>query len=336
MMRTVIAAAPIVVALAIASVSAFAAETTNPFVGRWALTLPDGRAGWLGVTEEDGILDASLLWRGGSVVAVANLYIDGDTLHLTRVSDIERDDNGRIERIHTEDVAAAVSGDTMTLIWYAPQPDGNGRIAEKFAGKRIPPLPPKPDLSTVKYGKPINLLKGNTLDGWVPIPPDWRNCWLVKDGVLINDPALAEGEEGVPYANLKTVQEFEDFNITLEVNVGKGQNSGVYLRGIYEVQVEDTYGRDLDSHNMGAIYSRITPSVAAEKPPGEWQTLDITLLDRHVTVKLNGTAIIDNEPLLGCTGGALWADEFRPGPIYLQGDHGPIKYRNIVLTPILK
>jgi hypothetical protein len=108
----------------------------------------------------------------------------------------------------------------------------------------------------------------------------------------------------------------------------------VYLRGIYEVQVMDSHGRGLDSHHMGAIYSRITPTVSAEKPAGQWQTMDITLCDRHVTVVLNGTPIIDNQPLLGCTGGALWSDEFRPGPIYLQGDHTAVSYRNIVLTPI--
>jgi len=85
---------------------------------------------------------------------------------------------------------------------------------------------------------------------------------------------------------------------------------------------------------MGAVYSRITPTVSAEKPAGQWQALDITLFDRHVTVILNGTTIIDNQPLLGCTGGALWSDEFRPGPIYIQGDHTAIKYRNIFLTPI--
>ncbi|HCO93389.1 MAG TPA: hypothetical protein DIU00_05465, partial [Phycisphaerales bacterium] len=113
-------------------------------------------------------------------------------------------------------------------------------------------------------------------------------------------------------------------------------NSGVYLRGIYEVQVSDTFGRELDSHNMGGIYSRITPTVGAEKPAGQWQTLDMTLLDRHVTVKLNGKTIIDNEPLLGCTGGAMWSDQFRPGPIYLQGDHTAVNYRNIVLTPIVQ
>ena len=87
---------------------------------------------------------------------------------------------------------------------------------------------------------------------------------------------------------------------------------------------------------MGAIYSRITPVKSAEKPAGQWQTMNITLLDRHVTVELNGKVIIDNEPLLGCTGGALWADESRPGPIYLQGDHLAVDYRNIVLTPIIK
>jgi hypothetical protein len=87
---------------------------------------------------------------------------------------------------------------------------------------------------------------------------------------------------------------------------------------------------------MGAIYSRIFPTEGAEKPAGEWQTFDITLVDRYVTVILNGKAIIDNQPLLGCTGGALWPDQFRPGPIYLQGDHTGVSYRNIVLRPVVK
>jgi hypothetical protein len=98
----------------------------------------------------------------------------------------------------------------------------------------------------------------------------------------------------------------------------------------------DSYGKPLDSHNMGALYSRVTPSMSAEKPAGEWQTLDMTLVDRHVTVVLNGKKIIDNQPALGCTGGALWSDQFRPGPIYLQGDHGAVSYRNIVLRPVVK
>jgi hypothetical protein len=145
-------------------------------------------------------------------------------------------------------------------------------------------------------------------------------------------------EEGAPqkhFGNLRTDREFEDFNLTLETRVAPKENSGVYLRGIYEVQVYDTYGKPLDPHNMGAIYSRITPTVSAEKPAGEWQTLDITLVDRHATVVLNGTKIIDNQPILGCTGGALWSDVTKPGPIYLQGDHTGIEYRNIVLKPRL-
>ena len=87
---------------------------------------------------------------------------------------------------------------------------------------------------------------------------------------------------------------------------------------------------------MGAIYSRITPVVNAEKPADQWQSFNITLVDRHVTVELNDKVIIGNQPLLGCTGGAMWSDEFRPGPIYLQGDHTAVSYRNIVLTPIVK
>jgi hypothetical protein len=87
---------------------------------------------------------------------------------------------------------------------------------------------------------------------------------------------------------------------------------------------------------MGAIYSRITPTEAAERPVGEWQKMDITLVDRHVTIILNGKRIIDNQPIMGCTGGALWSDPLRPGPIYLQGDHTACQYRNIVLRPVVK
>jgi hypothetical protein len=105
---------------------------------------------------------------------------------------------------------------------------------------------------------------------------------------------------------------------------------------MYEIQVVDSYKKELDPHNMGALYSRIKPTVNAEKPAGTWQSFDITLCDRHVTVILNGTKIIDNQPVYGPTGGAIKSDVFSKGPIYLQGDHGKVAYRNIILTPILK
>jgi hypothetical protein len=134
----------------------------------------------------------------------------------------------------------------------------------------------------------------------------------VENGTLVNDPVQPEGGPRISYGNLKTTAEFEDFNLKLEVNVPEGSNSGIYLRAIYEIQVADSYQKPLDSHNMGAVYSRIAPATAAEKPAGEWQAFDITLCDRHVTVKLNDKVIIDNHPVLGVTGGALTADQFSP------------------------
>jgi len=326
----------VLLALSTGCVSVFAAESANPYIGRWALTIPGGGAGWLGVERVKGELKASILWGGGSVVPVSRAKMDGDTLRLERDHKIRRR-GGKVDEITiTEKIIAKVSGDEMSLTQIMPRRDGKGENRSDFTGKRIPPLPPKPNLSKAKYGKPVKLFNGTNLDGWKLTNSRQTNGWSVKDGVLVNNPKQTEGQPHISYGNLRTEAEFKDFNLKLEVNVAKGNNSGVYLRGIYEVQVSDTYGRGLDSHNMGGIYSRITPIVSAEKPAGQWQTMNITLLDRHVTVELNGKMIIDNEPLLGCTGGAMWSDQFRPGPIYLQGDHTAVNYRNIVLTPIIK
>jgi len=329
----------IVLGLWVTCAAVAAAQSANPYVGRWALTIPGGGAGWLGVTQENGYLDASILWGGGSVVPVDSVYLDGDTLYVTRLDTVERKDAaGKVIRrqTFTETIAAKISGDALQLTQIQAHTDGKGVSRSEFTGKRIPPLPAKPDLSKVRYGKPITLFNGTNLDGWRLTDPGQKSGWSVEQGVLVNRPVQEEGKPHVSYGNLRTIAEFEDFNLKLEVNVPKNGNSGVYLRGIYEVQVSDTYGQGLDPHNMGAIYSRITPRVNAERPAGQWQTLDITLLDRHVTVKLNDQAIIDNEPLFGCTGGALSSDESKPGPIYLQGDHTGVSYRNLVLTPIVK
>ncbi len=322
------------------TVSPAVAQNPDHFIGRWALTIPTGSAGWLGIEDKGGWLDGSIMWSGGSVNPVDSVYIDGDTLTVTRLNKVERKDaagNVILTQTFTETITAAVSGDTMELTRILPRYDGKGVLRESFTGKRIPPIPAKPDLSKAKRGKPIELFNGKNLDGWELTDrcrkENRKNGWSVENGVLINNPVQPEGQH-IKYGNLRTVGEFKDFNIKLEVNVTKGNNSGVYLRGVYEVQVADTYGRPLSPKVMGAVYTRIAPAVSAEKPAGQWQTLDITLLDRHVTVILNGTLIIDNQPLLGCTGGALWSDELRPGPIYLQGDHTAVKYRNIVLTPI--
>lgn len=323
----------------LACATCLAAGPEAPFLGRWALTIPGGGAGWLGVTTEQGFLDAAILWGGGSVNPCESAFMDGDALVVTRLNEVERKDAGGkliAKQRFTNWIRATVDGDTLKCTIFEPNTNGIGISQRNFTGKRIPDVPPAPDLSKVKLGKPITLFNGKDLKGWKLTNDKQENGWSAKDGLLVNNPANEEGKPHKPYGNLRTEQEFEDFNLKCEVLVGEKQNSGVYLRGIYEVQVEDSYGQAPESHHMGAIYSRIAPTTAAEKPAGQWQSLDITLCDRHVTVILNGTKIIDNQPLLGCTGGALWSDEMRPGPIYLQGDHTGIAYRNLVLTPIVK
>ena len=310
------------------------ASADNTYIGYWALTLPNGGPGWLGVTQEQGDLDGAILWGGGSVKPVNSIKVEGDRLVITRVQ-VERRGANKGKKI-TETITATLSGDDLKLVTVKARPDGRKFGRAEFKGKRIPPLPPKPDLSKVTYGEPITLFNGKNLDGWKLTNPNNASGWIAQDGVLVNRPTQPEGERHIAYGNLRTIEEFEDFRLTFEVNVPEKSNSGIYLRGIYELQILDSYGKPLNPHNMGAIYSRITPSVSAEKPAGQWQSLDVTLLDRHVTVVLNDKKIIDNEPLLGCTGGALWSDPMKPGPLYLQGNHGAASFRHIVLTPILK
>ena len=130
-----------------------------------------------------------------------------------------------------------------------------------------------------------------------------------------------------------TEAKFQDFQLHVEVMVPEGSNSGIYLRGRYEVQVQDDHGKEPHARGMGGIYGQVTPVENAALPAGEWQSFDITLVGRTVTVVLNGKTIIDGQEIPGITGGALDSREAEPGPIFLQGDHGRILYRNLVLTP---
>ncbi|MBI2435492.1 MAG: DUF1080 domain-containing protein [Candidatus Hydrogenedentes bacterium] len=325
--------------LSMISMSAFAQDAAKPYLGRWALTIPGGAAGWLQITNENGFLDGSILWGGGSVVPVACVGTAEGRLFVLRLSDVQRkNEKGEVIKVQQvpEALFGSVEGDTINFERHELRRDGSGMDVSTFSGTRIPDLPPAPDLSKVTYGDPITLFNGQNLDGWQLTDPNQVNGWSAKDGLLINDPVQAEGQPHKSYGNLRTTQEFEDFTLECDVNVLPKGNSGIYLRGIYEVQVEDSYAKPVDSHHMGGVYSRITPLLPAEKPAGEWQHLDITLCDRHVTVKLNNILIIDNQPLLGCTGGALWSDESKPGPIYLQGDHTGVQYKDLVLKPIVK
>lgn len=325
----------------LASASLAQDKPLAPFEGMWALSLDyeDSNAGWLEVSQEDGYIDSEILWRWGSVYPVDYSMIFMGNLLLVHGRDniVETDEGGKalrtIHPIYWFDLEMD-GEDRIKGSANFPNPDGIELESINFTGKRIPPIGEAPDLSAIKYGKAVDLFNGKNLKGWELLNPGHVNAWTAMDGVLFNNPVQKEGEEHISYGNLRTMESFEDFKLSLEVNVPAGSNSGVYLRGIYEVQVQDSYGRPLDPHNMGALYSRITPSEAAEKPAGEWQDMEMILYKRHLTVVLNGKTIIDNQPVKGVTGGAMGSDDFAPGPIYLQGDHGEVSYRNIVLTPI--
>ncbi|GIL23469.1 MAG: large multifunctional protein- glycosyl hydrolase [Bacteroidota bacterium] len=171
------------------------------------------------------------------------------------------------------------------------------------------------------WGKPITLFNGKDLKGWKAMGP---NQWIVENGILRS---LKSG------SNLVSEQTFTDFKLHIEFRYEKGSNSGVYLRGRYEVQIEDDKGKEPWKGYLGAVYGFLTPSMMVAKDAGEWQSYDITLVGRMITVVANGVTIISNQEIPGITGGAIDNNESEPGPIMLQGDHGPIDYRNIVITP---
>ena len=196
-----------------------------------------------------------------------------------------------------------------------------------------------PDPSSAVRGERIDLLKDG-LGSWSASDPKLKMGWSVKDGVLSNDVTAdptknSRGGSGGTHLVTKR-EDFFDFDLSYDVLVPPKCNSGVYLRGRYEIQVNDSFGRKADCHNMAALYDLITPTVAAEKPAGEWQHVDLTLYRRHLTVTLNGVRIIDNQPVGGVTPGALDGNEFVAGPILLQGDHSNASFKNMVLTKIVR
>ena len=171
------------------------------------------------------------------------------------------------------------------------------------------------------WGTPIKLFNGTSMSGWHAMG---ENQWKVESG-LLRSPKSG--------SNLVTDKKFTDFKLHIEFRYPKGSNSGVYLRGRYEVQIADSKGMGTLKDQLGAVYGFITPTDMVAKEPGEWQYYDITLIGRMITVVANGKTIICNQEIPGITGGALDSKEGEPGPLYIQGDHGPIDYRNIIITP---
>ena len=175
-----------------------------------------------------------------------------------------------------------------------------------------------------KEGKTVKLFNGKNLNGWVMKP---GNQWAVLDGILTSSK---------PGVNLISEEKFNDFKLHAEFRYPEGSNSGMYLRGRYEVQIADNIGLEPSSIYFGGIYGLLTPNENAAMKAGEWQTFDITLIGRRVTIVANGKTVISNQNIEAMTGGALDNNEAEAGPIMIQGDHGPVEFRKLEITPLSK
>ena len=303
----------------------------EPLKGDWSLSIESGEAGWLSITEEaNGQPKVAMLVDVGSIAPLKGVEVHQNEIHIPLKT--HRDGkNGPIlsqSRARVWSDAGKLAGEVVTTF-------ADGReVRDPFTGKPIPPMPPAPDLSKVVYGEPITLFNGKDLTGWRLRRPEKINGWSVEDGVLVNHTPKTDFSATGAYGNLRTEAEFGDCQLHIEFLIEKDRNSGIYLRGMYEAQVVDRDSRMQGIQGIGSIFGRVAATENAGFVGGEWQSYDITLVDRHITVVLNGVKVIDNQPVPGPTAGAMHTDPMTPGPLYLQGDHTSVKYRNIVLTPV--
>src|SRR6266576_4881640 len=284
-----------------------------PVIGTWDLTLTarDGRPlpSWLEVhVSGHGVLVGRFQGVVGCVRPISRLTYANDTLRFAIPPQWEA---GSADL----QFAGVAQGDGLS--GTITDPSGN---PYPFTAVRAPAL----RRATPLWGAARQLFDGKDLGGWHTV--GGTNQWSAVNGVLTN----AKGG-----ANLVTDGVYTDFKLHVEVRYPPRGNSGVYLRGRHEVQVEDSIVTQSDAEatgGLGAIYGFLIPNQNASKGAGQWEALDITLVGRRVTVVLNGKPIITAQEIPGPTGGALDSKEGTPGPIMLQGDHGPVEYRNLMIT----
>lgn len=298
----------VLLAVLLAIISAallFSLDAPSPFAGRWDLTIMTSNGAhpaWLEFADEGGTPAIRMVGRAGSVHPIRNAKVDGTSLKF-------------------EDGAAPGAWQIIVkdrkLTGQAPDGPLTGVPAPSLKNDASHKAPDA-------WSSPERLFNGHDLTGWQPDNPA-ANHWIAENGELQNTQAGA---------NIRTTRKFGDFKLHLEYNCPLGGNSGVYLRGRYEVQVEYEPADKNDSfHRMGSIYGFIPPATEVDPRPGQWEGYDVTLVGRTVTVVRDGVLIIDHAEIPGITGGALDSREGEPGPLYLQGDHtGGLKYRNITIS----
>jgi len=297
--------------VAVSTFNSASAQSKPPITGRWDLTLDmNGKPApsWLEV-KLSGVntLVGYFVGDAGSERPVSKVNFEDGKVTFSIPKQWE---SGNNDLLFEATLANEELSGTITSCSGEKYP---------FTGVRAPLLKRSGEPA---WGTPIKLFNGKNLDGWVATGSD--NKWVASNGIL-KSPGSG--------ANLMTTAKFNDFKLHIEFCLQPGSNSGVYLRGRYEVQVIDCKGEEPSSTLLGGVYGFLTPNENVAKAPGEWQTYDITLIGRRVTVEANGKKIINDQIIPGITGGAIDSKEGEPGPILLQGDHGSIEFRNIVLTP---
>ena len=300
----------IVIFLLSSTMSSVSAQNDSP-IGRWDLTVDLGNKlvpSWLEV-KLSGMktLVGYFVADGGSARPISKVNFNDGKISFSIPPQWDDSDKDMV-------FEAVLKGDKLTGTIISSKGQ-----RQTLVGERAPLLK---RTTAVTWGEPIKIFNGLNLDGWHASKK--KNQWVAENGIM------KFPQSG---ANIITDQTFNDFKLHIEFRYPEGSNSGVYLRGRYEIQVEDNRGQEPLSTFFGGIYGFITPNEMAAKAPGEWQTYDVTLVGRRVTVVANGKKIITDQIIPGITGGALDSKEGEPGPIMLQGDHGPVEYRNIIITP---
>lgn len=283
----------------------------NPLEGKWDITIDANgvqQPSWLEISHSGThTFVGRFVGVSGSARPISKININGNRFNFSIPPQWEEGKGDFL--IEGELIGDRLSGTIIT----------SENKKYNWTAKRAPLMIEK---HVPVWGKPVRLFNGRDLSGWIPMGNN--NQWIIENGILKSP------HSGV---NLVTAQTFKDFKLHIEFRYQKGSNSGVYLRGRHEVQIQDDMGKEPSSILFGGIYGFLTPNEMAAKAPGEWQYFDITLVGRKVTVVANGKKIICEQLIPGITGGALNSNEGEAGPLYLQGDHGPIEFRNIILTP---
>lgn len=306
------------VAAAVAWIVQSASAQPNPFLGRWVLTstgTPPAYVGWLEVTQEGNQSSATFSNRGGSPTPVASIQIVNGELVFQPAA-------GR--RGPSPEHRLRAQGQKLTGTTKA------GDQVVEYVGAR-PPVWPAADASAAhKFGTPVELFDGKSMDAWELVRPD--QPWFVINGEMTNSPA---GAKPAPGSNLRSKQKFQDYRIHAEYKLDNGAHSGIYFRGRYEMQVLGDMGQPTDKFSHMAVYGWVAPLVNASKPDNEWQTMIGTIVANKISVTLNGQKVHDNTTLQAMTTNVVDTNELEPGPIQIVGNDGKIWYRKITVTPII-